>query len=166
MMNSRRLYLVYLLMPLIPSTRCFGLKRALLSWCGASLGKNVRVVSSARFYISGNLEIGDDTWIGHDLLIVGGGADVKIGSKVDIGPRVSLITGTHDLLTTEGRAAGTGQSLPITIENGVWIGASATVLPGVVVGFCSVIAAGALVNRDVEARVIVGGVPAILIKST
>lgn len=159
-MSSARLYVTHLLMAIMPSTRCFAAKRLLLRWSGADIGANVRIVSSARFYLSGCLEIGADTWVGHEVLVVGGMADVIIGSKVDIAPRVSLITGSHELFTIDGRAAGNGYSLPIIIENGVWLGASSTILGGVTVGGCSFVAAGALVNRNVSPRSVVGGVPA------
>jgi acetyltransferase-like isoleucine patch superfamily enzyme len=147
---------MHLLMIFMPSTRCFSLKRALLRWAGANVGSTVRIVSSARFYLTGNLVIGADTWI----LIVGGDAEVVIGSKVDIAPRVTLVTGSHEKFTTSDRAAGRGYSLPITIENGVWLGASSTVLAGVTVGQCSVVAAGAVVSHDVPTGCLFGGVPA------
>ena len=147
-------------MTLMPPTRCFAIKRALLGWAGADVGTNVRIVSSARFYLTGRLIIGDDTWIGHEVLVSGGDADVVIGSKVDIAPRVCLLTGSHELFTIAGRAAGKGYSLPITIADGAWLGASSTILGGVTVGLCSVVAAGALVNRDVKPGRVFGGVPA------
>ena len=56
------------------------------------------------------------------------------------------------------------QELPIRIGKGVWIGANATVLAGVTIGDHAVVAAGAVVTKDVPARAIVGGVPARFIK--
>jgi len=159
-MSSIRLFVMHLLMIVMPPTRCFALKRTLLRWAGATVGANVRIVSSARFYLTGRLVIGDETWIGHEVLVVGGDADVVIGSNVDIAPRVTLVSGSHELFTIEGRAAGKGYSLPITIEDGAWLGASSTILGGVTVGRCSVVAAGALVNRDVTPGCVFGGVPA------
>lgn len=159
-MSSVRLFVMRLLMIFMPPTRCFALKSALLRWAGATIGRNVRIVSSARFCLTGRLAIGDDTWIGHEVLIVGGDADVVIGSKVDIAPRVLLATGTHEFCTIVGRAAGKGYSLPITIEDGAWLCASSTILGGVTVGRCSIVAAGALVNRNVKQGSLSGGVPA------
>jgi acetyltransferase-like isoleucine patch superfamily enzyme len=160
MMKSGRLFIVHFCMALMPSTRCFSIKCKLLRWAGAVVGSNVRIVSSSRFYLAGRLVIGDDTWIGHEVLIVGGDADVVIGSRVDIAPRVTLVTGSHELFTIKGRAAGNGYSSPITIRDGAWIGASSTILGGVVVGSCGVVAAGALVKSDVKDGCIYGGVPA------
>lgn len=160
MMKPARLYLVHLVFGLIPPTRCFRLKRTLLRWSGAKVGEDVRIVSSVRFLLTGRLSIGDGTWIGHEVLIVGGRADVTIGANVDIAARVSIVTGSHELFGIPGRAAGKGFSRPIQIMDGVWIGAAAIILGGVVVGQRSMIAAGAVVHRDVPARAVVGGVPA------
>lgn len=162
-MKPTRLHLVHTIFALLPATGLFGLKRFLLRWAGAAVGSNVRVVSSARFYLTGDLKIGDGTWIGHEVLIIGGDGEVVIGMNVDIGPRVAIATGTHELFTIPGRAAGRGYSLPISIEDGVWVGVGATVLGGVKVGRSSMIAAGSLVRTDVEPGCVVGGVPARVI---
>lgn len=58
------------------------------------------------------------------------------------------------------RSAGLGLSKPITVHDGVWIGASSTMLGGITIGKKSVVAAGSLVNRDVQAYSLVAGVPA------
>ncbi|WP_224081023.1 acyltransferase [Cupriavidus laharis] len=143
------------------------MKRLLLRWCGAELGTNVSITSSVRFHLTGRLVIGKDTWIGHQVLIVGGNADVIIGERVDIAPRVSLVTGSHEMFTTEGKAAGQGYSAPIRIESGAWLGASSTVIAGtgITIGECAMVAAGSLVNRDIPPRSVVGGVPAKLLRA-
>lgn len=165
MMKPGRLFCAYWLFGLIPPTRGFLIKRALLRWCGATIGSNVRIVSSARFQMTGRLVVGDDTWIGHEVLVIGGDADVNIGVKVDIGPRTTIVTGSHELLAASGRAAGYGFSSPVTIHDGVWLGAASTILGGVTVGRCSMVAAGALVNCDVSPSAVVGGVPARVLRS-
>jgi maltose O-acetyltransferase len=164
-MNTRRLFVVQKIMDCLPSTRCFPVKRALLRWAGGVVGNGVGIVSSARFQLTGTLSIGNGTWIGHEVLIVGGEADVVIGSQVDLGPRVTLVTGTHDLWDEPGRAAGRGFSQPITIKDGAWIGAGATILGGVTVGERSMVAAGAVATHDVPADTVVGGVPARSLES-
>src|SRR5437588_481791 len=80
MMKPARLYLVHLVFGWLPPTRCFRIKRDLLRWAGAEVGENVQIVSSARFFLTGRLRIGDGTWIGHEVLMVGGEADVTIGA--------------------------------------------------------------------------------------
>lgn len=170
-MKSYRLYIYSIIAILLPATRFFWLKRVLLRWAGATVGRNVRICSSARFMLSGPLEIGDNTWIGHEVLVTGGAAAVRIGSDVDIAPRVTLVTprvtlvtGTHVLFEGPGKAAGRGYSEPIVIGNGAWIGAASTILGGVRVGAESVVASGALVCADVAQRTVVGGIPARVLR--
>lgn len=86
-------------------------------------------------------------------------APITIGNGANLGPQSMLITGTHKFGPPENRL-GDLIPLPIHIEDGVWIGARVTILPGVTVGPGAIIAAGALVNRDVPANTLVGGVPA------
>ena len=159
-LRPARLYLIGFIFPLIPPTRLFGLKRALLRWCGAQVGENVRVSSSARFLSNGPLRVGDGTWIGHQVLITGGDAPVVIGANVDIAPRTLIVTGTHLPEPGTRKAAGAGVSLPVHIEDGAWIGAGATILGGAVVGASSIVAASALVRGKLAPGGVFGGVPA------
>lgn len=159
-MKPSRLFAAHLLFALIPPTRGFALKRALLRWCGADVADDARIVSSARFHLGGALMIGRGAWIGHQVLMVGGEAAVTIGAEVDIAPRVTIVTGSHRRGAPGARAAGTGFSAPVAVGDGAWLCAGATILPGVAVGARSVVAAGAVVIRDVPADAIVGGVPA------
>jgi acetyltransferase-like isoleucine patch superfamily enzyme len=162
-MNPSRMFFVQIAMSLMPNTRLFGLKRSLLRFAGAQVAADARVCSNARFQIAGNIDIGVGSWIGPEVFVVGGEADVKIGSSVDIGPRAMLVTGTHEV-SQSGRVAGIGYSLPIVLADGCWIGAGATVLGGVRIGERAIVAAGAVVNRDVPADATVGGVPARVIE--
>ena len=81
-MKPIRLWIYKLLTCWFPETRCFKLKVALLRWCGAIIGKNVRVNSSSIFLGNGGLIIGDDVWIGTRAIILPG---VTIGNGVIIG---------------------------------------------------------------------------------
>ena len=95
--------------------------------------------------------------------MVVGDAAVLIGRDVDVGPHINLIKGTHQPFgiseKAAEKAAGKDYSLPITIEDGAWIGAGATILGGVTLGKQSLIAAGALVRKSVDSAQIVAGVP-------
>jgi len=162
-MKPSRLYLSCLLFQLLPETRCFGFKAALLRWAGAVVGKNVRICSSAKVLGTGALKIGDDTWIGHQVLIVST-SKVEIGSCVDIAPRVFIGTGSHQLDPVGEHSAGVGINRDVVVGAGVWLCAGASVLPGVCIGEKAVVAAGAVVTKDVLARKIVGGIPAAVIK--
>ena len=84
-----------------------------------------------------------------------------IGDYTQIGHNVILATLNHDL-TPEHR--GTTITAPIVIGENVWIGAHATVIPGVTIGNNAVIAAGAVVTKDVPENAVVGGNPARIIK--
>ena len=89
-------------------------------------------------------------------------AEIRIGNNCLIGPDVGIYTAGHRL-EPEGRTLDV-YGMPITIGNDVWIGGNSTILPGVTIGDGAVVAAGAVVTKDVEPNTIVGGVPAKLIK--
>lgn len=110
--------------------------------CGKNLtlGEHVFINSGCRFQDQGGIVIGDRTLIGHNVV---------------------LATLNHDMNPNK---RGTLHPSPIHIGKDVWIGANATVLPGVTIGEGAVIAAGAVVTNDVAARTVVGGVPAKMLK--
>jgi len=89
-------------------------------------------------------------------------AEIRIGNNCLIGPDVGIYTAGHRL-EPEGRTLDV-YGMPITIGNDVWIGGHSTILPGVTIGDGAVVAAGAVVTKDVEPNTIVGGVPAKVIK--
>jgi acetyltransferase-like isoleucine patch superfamily enzyme len=109
-----------------------------------------------------NIRVGRDVFINHNCTLddIGG---ITIGDEVFIAPRVSLITSGHPVDPVFRRRQIV--AAPIAIERGVWICTGATVLHGVTVGEDSVVAAGAVVTRDVPAGVVVGGVPARVLRS-
>lgn len=160
---SFRRYLANLITPLIPPTRAYRLKRSI--WCAAGVdaAASARLMSSVRIWTAGPVSIGSDTFLGHEVMIVGGDAPIHIGARCDLAPRVMLVTGTH-LDGEAQRAAGQGVSHPISIGNGVWIGAGATILGGVEIGDGVMVAAGSLVNQSVPSQTVVGGVPARIIR--
>lgn len=90
---------------------------------------------------------------------------VTIGNGVRIGPGVCLCTDTHEVDPDVRREMGGSFALPIKIGDECWIGANATILPGVTIGMGSTVAAGAVVAEDVPEFSLVGGVPAKFIKT-
>jgi acetyltransferase-like isoleucine patch superfamily enzyme len=106
------------------------------------------------------IQIGKNVFINHacSFLDMGG---ITIEDEVLIGPKVNLITENHPLNPADRKSL---ISKPILIKRNAWIGANATILPGVTIGENAVVAAGAVVARDVPDNSIVGGVPAKLIK--
>jgi acetyltransferase-like isoleucine patch superfamily enzyme len=109
-----------------------------------------------------NIRIGRNVFINQNCTLndIGG---ITIGDEVFIGPRVSLISSGHPIDPEFRRSQITAG--PIVIERGVWLCAGATVLQDVTVGADSVVAAGAVVTRDVPTSVVVGGVPARVLRS-
>jgi acetyltransferase-like isoleucine patch superfamily enzyme len=157
------LFVYKFLVLFMPDTKFFSLKSRILRIAGAEIGSNVRICSSATILGNGTLVIGDNTWIGHQSLLISS-SSIIIGANVDIAPKVYLGTGTHVIDAKSDNVAGEGLSKDIVIEDGCWLGISAIVLPGVTIGFKSVIAAGSVVSKNTESFCIYGGVPAKLIK--
>ena len=164
-MRSLGFYLYNKITGILPETRLFSFKRFWLrNFCFCQIGKNVRICSSVKIQVQGKLEIGDNTWIGEFTKITGGKANIIIGSNVDIGPEVLIVSGTHSLWTIEGKAAGEGYSREINIEDGVWIGARAVILGGARIGYCAIIGATSLVKGVVDSNTLFAGIPAKLVK--
>ena len=107
------------------------------------------------------ISIGNNVFINHacSFLDMGG---ITLEDEVLIGPKVNLITENHPLDPEDRRAL---IARPILIKRRAWIGAGATILPGVTVGENAIVAAGAVVSKDVPDNMIVGGIPARIIKS-
>lgn len=162
-MNTLLLFFIQLIFRLLPDTKFFGFKRWALRLAGAKIGKNVRICSSVRFLGDKQLSIGDNTWVGHGTWFFCS-APIRIGSNVNIAPLCYVGTGTHQIDVFGESTAGEGVSLPINVEDGVWICARATVLAGTTVGKKSILAAGSVVKGQVPANTIYGGVPATMIK--
>jgi acetyltransferase-like isoleucine patch superfamily enzyme len=110
--------------------------------CGKNIhiGKNVFMNSGCRFQDQGGITIGDGSLVGHNVV---------------------MATLNHGLAPSD---RSTTYPAPIIIGKNVWIGANATIVPGVTIGDNAIIAAGAVVTKDVQENTIVGGVPAKLIK--
>jgi acetyltransferase-like isoleucine patch superfamily enzyme len=108
-----------------------------------------------------HIQLGKNVFINHacSFLDLGG---ITIEDDVQIGPKVNLITENHPLEPSKRKFL---DLKPILIKRNAWIGAAATILPGVTIGENAVVAAGAVVSKDVPANTVVGGVPAKIIKS-
>lgn len=109
------------------------------------------------------IRIGADTFLNVDTAFTCVYDGVRIGARVQVGPRVSFETMGHGLDYVPGKGRGR-TSAPIVVEDEVWIGANAVILQGVTIGRGAVVAAGAVVHRDVAPYSLVGGVPARLIR--
>lgn len=123
--------------------------------------ENVAVFTPIYINYGKHLSIGKNVFINFDctFLTLGG---ITIEDDVLIGPKVSLITENHPL-EPQHRKGLIGKS--IHIKKNAWIGASATILPGVTIGENALVAAGTVVSKDVPDNVVVGGIPAKIIKT-
>ena len=104
------------------------------------LGKNVFINSGCCFQDQGGIEIGDGCLIGHQAVIATLNHDLSPATRANMTPS------------------------KVTLGKNVWVGSHATILPGVTVGDGSIIAAGAVVNKDVPPACVVAGVPAKVVK--
>ena len=105
------------------------------------VGRGVFINSGCRFQDQGGIRIGDRCLIGHNVVIATLNHDLAPERRADLHPA------------------------PVTLGEKVWIGSNATVLAGVGIGDAAVVAAGAVVTRDVPPRTVVGGVPAKVIRT-
>lgn len=106
-----------------------------------TLGKRIFINSGCRFQDQGGVVIGDDCLIGHNTVLATLNHDLDPAHRTDLHPA------------------------PIVIGNNVWIGANVTVLPGVSIGENAVIAAAAVVTKDVPANAVVVGSPARVVRT-
>lgn len=126
-----------------PVDEGFGLFPPFYTDCGKNitLGKNVFINSGCYFQDQGGITIGDESLIGHQVVLATLNHEYTVSKRAGMHPA------------------------PIRIGKRVWIGAHATVLPGVTIGDGAIVAAGAVVTKDVPAYTIVGGVPARVIRT-
>lgn len=130
-------------------------KRGMKGASSATFAPNVRIQEPR------DVQVGRGCFINEQVYLDRGG--ITLGENVYIGPRAVVITAKHPVGGPELRAA-PGAPVPVSIGDGTWIGANATILPGVTIGPGCVIAAGAVVTRDCAPNGLYGGVPARRIK--
>jgi galactoside O-acetyltransferase len=138
-------------------------RQRLLGNIFGTLGEAVWVEPPLHVAYGINTHIGSHIYMNTGMTILDD-SPVHIGNRVMIAPHVTLATDGHPLHPAT-RATGQQFSAPIRIEDDVWLGANVTVLPGVIIGQGSVVAAGAVVNAHVPPNVVVGGVPARILRT-
>ena len=116
----------------------------------------------ARFYNPSNINIGEDTIIGEGV-VLDGRAKLTIGNHVDIASEVMIYTSEHNVHAEHFSAVETIVEASVNIDDYVFIGPRAIILPGVTIGKGAVVGAGAVVTKNVEPFQVVGGVPAKVI---
>ncbi len=127
----------------------------LLSLLKARIGKGVGLYSGFEVRAPWKLKIGDGTIVGHGAML-DARSGLSIGSNVNLSNEVMIWTLHHDYNSTDFAQVGAA----VVIEDYAWICSRAIILPGVHIGKGAVVAAGAVVSKDVPAYTVVGGVPA------
>ncbi|TPR39102.1 sugar O-acetyltransferase [Apilactobacillus micheneri] len=125
-------------------------------------GEHIYIQPPFTFDYGINIYLGSHVYVNYNLTVLDTN-DVIIGNNVLIGPDVGIYTINHPI-NAKARNKGLGQAFPVHIGNDVWIGGHVTIVPGVNIGNNVVIAAGAVVTKDVPDNVVAGGVPAKVIK--
>ncbi len=138
------------------------MRAALGELTGQELDASVRVLPPFHTDVGYNVRFGRNVFVNHGCTAMDLGG-IDIGDDVMIGPNVHLISSGHPLDPAIRRSQIT--TAPIRIGRGVWIAAGAMVLQGVAVGDDAVVAAGAVVTKDVPPRTLVAGVPARVVRS-
>ena len=138
----------------------------LLRYLGFQVGRGTTIWDTPRFI--GTKHTRAKVSIGNDCLLTIGSywdlaAPIRLGNFVAVAPEVMLLTGSHDFHNPQNRA-GKMQPSPVSICDGVWLGARCIILPGVTIGEGAVVAAGAVVTKDVPPHTLVAGVPAVFIR--
>ena len=128
-----------------------------------SVGERVWIAKTFSCDCGKNIHIGND-FTGNFNLTILDIREVYIGNHVMIGPNTLITTVGHPL-SPKARRGYMAHAEPVRIGNDVWIGGNVTILPGITIGNNVVIAAGAVVTKDVPDNSLVGGVPAKLIKT-
>lgn len=144
-------------------THFYGIKRFLMKSAGIKVGKNVQIVGPFHFDAA-DIFIADDCWIGKNFEINGHGK-VFLGERVGIAPNVRFYTGKHAMGPSYARHEGEGISTEIIIEKGVMVSADSIVIGSATIGAGTVVMVGSCVTKSFEENLMVGGVPAKVIKT-
>jgi putative colanic acid biosynthesis acetyltransferase WcaF len=135
------------------------LRVALLRLFGARIGNRVVIRSGVHITFPWCVEIGDDVWLGDEVLLLSL-ATIVIENDVCISQRAFLCTGSHDFRTKTFNLV----TRPITVRKGCWIAAQAFVGPGVEIGSESLVSAGSVVLDSIPPRSLVRGNPGTVVK--
>ncbi len=162
-----RLLLAQILMAPFPPYAGSRLRAAALRLAGFHIGPGVVFWGAPTITGDGDLysrlHVGRECWFNAGCFL-NLGAAIRIGDRVSIGHQAMFLTDTHQLGDAT-RRAGPLRAAPITIGDGAWLGARCTILPGVNIGAGAIVAAGAVVTRDAPANTLVGGIPAVVLRS-
>ena len=137
-------------------------RQSILQQMLGKIGQNSIIWSPFYCAYGKNIYLSDHVFLSYSCTILDPN-EVRIGQHVMIGPTVQMYTAAHDL-QAEARNQGWEVAEPIVIEDNVWIGGGAILLPGVRIGQNAVVGAGSVVTRNVPANTVVAGNPARVIR--
>lgn len=161
-----RLYLAQLAALPVPVHVGGRWRALLLRLAGFQIGRGVAFMGMPLITggknVYANFSVGNFCWFNVGCFI-DAGAPVTLGTHVGVGQQVMLITMSHAIGSAQ-RRVGPLTAAPITIGDGAWLGARCIILPGVTVGAGAVVAAGAVVTRDVPPDALVAGTPARVVR--
>ncbi len=135
------------------------IRRFFYRLAGVRIGKGTSIHMGTRFYDPRNIRIGEDSIIGEDA-VLDGREKLIIGNHVDLASEVMIYNSEHNVDSKHFAAVESVVQAPVIVEDYVFIGPRAILLPGVTIKKGAIVAAGAVVTKDVEECKIVGGVPA------
>lgn len=164
-------FLVYLFLKHLPATdnSCSAsviirkIRSSMGKYLFDSCGKNINIEKGANFGTGKGIIIGNNSGLGINCKIRG---PLEIGDDVMMGPEVVILTLNHNTKRTDiaMRVQGSTEPQKVIIGSDVWIGTRVIILPGVTIGRGSILAAGAVITKDVPEFTVVGGCPAKIIK--
>lgn len=137
-------------------------RKELLGELLGSVGENAYIEPNFFCDYGYNIKVGDNFFANYECIILDV-CEVKIGSDVLLGPRVSIFTACHPL-DPETRRSGLEYGRPVEIGDNVWIGGSSVINPGVKIGRNSVIGSGSVVTKDIPENCVAVGNPCRVIR--
>jgi maltose O-acetyltransferase len=161
-------HLVNFVCGFLPKFSSGAIRTYLYRLAGFKLGKGCFIMGNIEL-LSGKPDLESYLIVGENVLIstnvtLNLDEKITIGNNVTLSPFVKIYTSTHKIGPEAKRCSGDAIFEPVVIENGCWIALGATILPGVRIGYGSVVAAGAVVNKDIPPDSFVAGVPGRVIR--
>jgi len=150
------------LLRLLNQTETLPERQGILRRLLGSIGEDSTIQPPFHCSYGRNTHLGDHVYLNFSCIVLDNN-EVRIGNRVMVGPFVQIYTAAHPL-QAEPRIQGWEVAKPIVIEDNVWLGGGAILLPGVTIGRNAVVGAGAVVSRSVPADTVVAGSPARVIR--